>query len=320
MRWVFLLIAVMVAACGTGASTSTPTASATPTCRLPVWLYDWSATGNRGTGYFLQGPSLTPAQPPATSAEIFTTYVASAHRWLPVPASLVAPDRQHYAYNDASGNPEVVHVVDLATRADRALAQGGTAAGYEGFDFEADGVYAGRPSQGPGTPAGLWRLDPQVGTPTLIDGTHRWYWISRGHAYTVTQNPTDPVGVQGGPVADTMLRLDLGTHKVEQWLHRRGEGLVVRGFDWAGRPLLSLGSTLADLAVVTGQNEVQPLTGGSREVTFSYVYPSLVADPEGLWLGADQGVVRYTAKGGFQLVWKNPTIKTVLPLVVGACA
>jgi hypothetical protein len=303
-------------------TSTTPTIAVTPTCSLPIWLYDWSASGNRGSGHFLRGSSLTQAQPSDTSGDAVAAYVASVQRWLPVPATLLAPDGRRYAYNDASGNPEVdrVHVVDLASGADRVIAQGDAKTGYEALDFEGDGLYAGRPAQGPGTPAGLWRLDPQAGTVTLVDGTRRWQWISRGYAYAIIPNPTDPVAVQGGPVADTMLRLDLGTRQIEQWLHHRGEGLVVRGFDWEGHPVLSLGSTLADLAVVTGKDAVQPLAGGSREVTFSYVYRSLVADPAGFWLGADQGVVRYTAKGSFQLVWMNPTVKTVLPLVAGPCA
>jgi hypothetical protein len=234
----------------------------------------------------------------------------------------VAPEGQHYVYNEASGNPEVdrIHVVSLATGADRVIAQGDSKTGFEAFDYEVDGIYAGRPAQGPGTIAGLWRLDPQAGTPTGVDATHHWTWISHGYAYTVIPNPTDPVIVQGGPQADTLLRLDLRSHKVESWLHQRGVFLNVRGFDWAGRPLVLLGDTLADLAVVTGQNEIQPVAGGSHAVTFSYIYSSLVADPKGFWLGADQGVVRYSEAAGFQLVWQNPTVKSVLPLVAGDCA
>ena len=329
------LLALVVAACGTGTpatppvtrTTQTPASTrfSTPTatgCRLPLWLYNTST--NIGTGYFLQvpGSGLAPAKPSVTSQNSYGAYVPSADRWVPVVRSLVAPDGKHYTYNDASGNPEVdrVHVVDVESGADHVIAQGGSDTGFLAFDFENDGVYAGRPSNGPGTAPGLWRLDPQTGAATLIEATRSWHWISGGYAYAVLPNPTDPVVVQGGPVADTLLRLDLQTRTVEQWFRKRGVFVNVLGFDWSGRPLPTLGGTLADLVVVTGQNNAAAIPDGSPDITFSYIQTSLVANPDGFWLGSDQGVYRYTAQGGFQQLWNNPTVKTVLPMVVGPCA
>jgi hypothetical protein len=290
-------------------------------CRLPVWLFDWSATGNRGTGHFLQDGNLLPATPPATSPDGIETYLAAAAKWLPVPAPLVAPDGQHYAYNESLGNPEIdrVHVVEVASGADRVVAQGTSDTGFEAIAFETDGIYAGRPTQGPATNPGLWRLDPQTGKAGLIEASHRWSWISHGFAYTVIPNPSDPVVVQGGPQADTLLRLDLGSHAVSQVLRKRGVPVRVRGFDSSGHPIVLLGSTAADLYVLTDTNAAQPL-GGSREHTFAFVQPSLVAAPDGFWMGADQGILRYSTGSGFQLAWTNPKVKTVLPLVAGACA
>lgn len=338
MRWPVVAAILLLAACGNpqpplagsspseSANSASATASAAPTatatgCRLPIWLYDRST--NTGSGYYLPvpGSELVPAKPPVTSPNTYASYVSAADRWFPVPRSLVAPDGKHYAYNEASGNPEVdrVHVVDVATGEDHVIAQGSVDTGYLAFDFEADGLYVGRPNNGPGTAPGLWRLDPVSGAATAIDA-HSWGWISVGYAYAVVANPTDPVVVQGGQQADTLLRLDIRTHTVQQWFRKRGVFLNVRGFDWSGRPLVVVGDTLADLFVISGQDTAEPLPGGSRDVTFSYVYPSLVASPDGFWFAADQGVYGFSAKTGFQQLWNDPAVKTVLPMVAGPCA
>jgi hypothetical protein len=233
----------------------------------------------------------------------------------------VAPDGSYYVYDESSGNPEVdrVHVVDLATSADRVIAQGGVDTGYGAFDVEADGIYAGRFSNGPGTPPGLWRLNPKTGAATRLDATQRWQWISGGYAFATVPNSTDPVTTQGGPVPDTLLRLDLRTGVVQEWLRKRGVFPNVIGFDWNGRPLVVLGQTLRDLFVVTGASTVQPFPHATPDVTFSQVTPSVLASPAGFWFTADQGLFSYSGPTGFQKLWSNPSSGGLYVVVAGPC-
>jgi hypothetical protein len=334
MRRSLLLIALVVASCsngapaGTSSSTQSPstaktaTASPAPTgCRLPLWLYDRST--NIGTANFLQVPGavLVAAQPAVTSPNVLAAYVPVAKRWVPVARSLVSPNGSYYAYNETSGNPEVdrLHVVDLATSADHVIAQGGVDGGYEAFDVEADGIYAGRAPNGPATLPGLWRLDPKTGAATRLDATQRWQWISGGYAFATVPNSTDPVVVQGGPLPDTLLRLDLRTGAVQEWFRKRGVFPNVIGFDWNGRPLVILGQTLGDLVVVTGASSVQPIAGGTPDVTFSQVIPSLVAFSDGFWFTADQGLFSYSGNVGFQKMWSNGSSSGLYVEVAGPC-
>ena len=333
MRWSLLLIALVVASCsnvapaGSSRSSQSPsatTATASPTatgCRLPLWLYDRST--NIGTANFLQLPGsvLVAAQPSVTSHNVLAAFVPVVNRWVPVARSLVAPDGSYYAYNETSGSPEIdrLHVVDMATSADHVIAQGSVDTGYEAFDVEADGIYAGRAPNGPATLPGLWRLDPKTGAATRLDATQRWQWISGGYAFATVPNSSDPVVVQGGPLPDTLLRLDLRTGAVQEWFRKRGVFPNVIGFDWNGRPLVILGQTVGELAVVTGASSVQPIAGGTPDVTFSQVIPSLVAFSDGFWFTADQGLFSYSGNVGFKKLWSNPSPGGLYVTLAGPC-
>jgi hypothetical protein len=299
-------------------TTALPTAAG---CRLPLWFYDRST--NSGTGYFLQVPGsvLTAAQPSVTSSNVLAAYVPLAHRWVQVARSLVAPDGSYYVYTETSGNPEVdrLHVVDLATSADHVIAQGGIDTGYNPFDIEADGIYAGRAPNGPATLPGVWRLDPRTGAATQLDATQRWQWISGGYAFATVPNSTDPFVVQGGPLPDTLLRLDLRTGAVQEWFRKRGVFPNVIGFDWNGRPLVVVGQTLGDLVVVTGASSVQPIPGGTPDITFSQVTSSVVAFSDGFWFTADQGLFSYSGKVGFEKLWSNPSSSGLYVAIAGPC-
>ena len=325
MKRTFLVIAMAVGACSCTAPVSPAAGQATATpasvqslasCRLPLWLYDKST--NVGTGYFLQVPGfgVTAAKPPATSRYAFAAYASSARRWLPVFPSQIAPGGAYYTYNEVSGQPEVerVHVVDLATGADRVVAQGGDDTGYEAFDVEADGIYVSRPNNGPTTLPGLWRMDPRTGAVTRLDATHVWRFVNGDYAYTSVPNPADPVVEQGGEAPDTLLRLDLRSGTLVQLYRVRGAFADVLGFDWTHRPIVIVGGTQVGLAILTGPSTAQPIPVGEAKLTFDHVDRSLVADSDGFWFTADQGVFRYTSGGGIRQVWGRPA------RIAGACA
>jgi hypothetical protein len=323
MRRGLLILALLVASCSSGQATATP--SATPPsagCRLPLWLYDRAT--NIGTARFLQLPGsvLVLAQPPVASNHVVATYLPRAKRWLQVARSLIAPDGSYYAYSETSGNPAVdrVHVVDVATGADRVIAQGNGSTGYNVFDVEADGIYAGSAANGPATLPGLWRIDARTGAATKIDATQRWQWISGGYAFAAVPNSADPVVVQGGTVPDTLMRLDLRTGAVQELLRKRGVFPRVIGFDGQGRPLVVLGETLNLLVVVIGLGTVQTVPGGTPDVSFAQATSTLVASSDRFWFTADQGVFSYSPKAGFQKLWSNPSSNGIFVEVAGPCS
>jgi hypothetical protein len=242
-------------------------------------------------------------------------YVSSARRWVPVFPNMIAPGGAYYVYNESAGQPEVdrVHVVDPATGADRVIAEGGSDTGYSAFQVEADGIYVSRPNNGPATPPGLWRMDPRTGAVTRLDATRFWRFVSGGYAYTTVPNAADPVTVQGGPVADTLLRLDLRTGTLVQLYRERGVFANVLGFDWTHRPIVVVGGAQVGLAVITGPGTVEPIPSGEQKLSFSHSDGSLLPDADGFWLTADQGVLHYTSGGGFQQAWSKPA------RLAGAC-
>ena len=287
----------------------TPTATS---CQLPLFIYDQATRTSEGL--FVDVPSGATHQSPIGLGQYtgLPAYDYAVHRWVPTLPPLVAPDGSRYAYNDRSG----LHVVDIRSGTDRVIADSDPASGFEALDFDSAGIYADRPFEGPGSPGGLWRLDPATGSATEIESSKRWRWIGHRYAFETQPNPTDPVAEQGGQVADTLYRLDLSTGNVEEWLHRRGVQLFGLGLDTRDRPLVAVSIEPAQIVTVTGRDTTQPMELGT---TISFRFnSSFLADETGVWIAADQGVFRYTASEGARLLWSRPS-NSVIATIVGGC-
>ncbi|HEX7264125.1 MAG TPA: hypothetical protein VF383_08110 [Candidatus Dormibacteraeota bacterium] len=242
MRLIALAALLLPAACSQqpASAPSAPvlaTANASPTvsaasCRLPVW---WSesptATSVDVHAAFVSVPSgqvtdvgvISPLLPSPVSGlasvqSFGATFDAAANKWLHADRQLLSPDRKRYAYWMGNGSNNEIHVVDLTTGADRIVYSGSIL--FIVIAFTQDTLYlvhAINPRQG--SFELLFTLDPAGGgTPTLVTGSDRhmyqWGWvlISDGAAWGIDYR------VQGNAYVYSMLRLDLTTGSVTQWL------------------------------------------------------------------------------------------------------
>src|SRR5262249_421594 len=165
-------------------------------------------------------------------------------KWLPAVRAAVSPDGRRYAYSVIAGNAyqntrSQLHVVDVATAADRVIYNGKAALNV--VDFEAEGVFvtAAVPE---GRARGLW-LQDLTGSPLrLISSTIVAPAVGGGSAWGVDFNPADPSPGPGGlegPM-NRILRYDLSGASTP-WFYRPGANIYLMGFDANGHPFVSAG-------------------------------------------------------------------------------
>ncbi|MHB8589288.1 MAG: TolB-like translocation protein [Candidatus Dormibacteraceae bacterium] len=155
-------------------------------------------------------------------------YDVAVKRFLPVPRAQVSPDGRRYVYMDyTQGGLYVygqIHVVDVATGRDRTLDL--PAAQYEIFDFSADGIYF---TVGPyGQSAGLLLLNPDSVATRQVFQDGYVIAVANGEAWLIANeqdlHPTSPLpGGEGNatvPVLNVLLRRDLKSGQVTEWLRR----------------------------------------------------------------------------------------------------
>ena len=226
MRPLLALSLLLLAACDTQEGTvPTPTASpsnsAQLTCRLPVW---WSENipsppSVQDHAAFVSVPDgavSTVAPLPDQQLQYGVTYLSASKRWIRADRKHISPDGTRYAYTTQAQANYEVHVVDIATGADRVIYSGPTL--FIVIAFESDAIYVVhgvRPRQG--SFENLYRLDPAGGEPTLVTGSNRhmyqyaWVLVSDGAAWGID------VRIDGNVDNYSILRLDLATSQVTQW-------------------------------------------------------------------------------------------------------
>lgn len=199
MRAIGLAAALLLAACGEPSAQSpsppghtaspsispnvqaTTAPSAVSSCRLPVY---WEVNRPSPPGIDLHAGFVS--MPDGTISEVGVlpelanafgaTYEAASNKWLRVDRQLLSPDGTHYVYWAADPTHDEVHVVDVATGADRTIYNGPTL--YIPIAFEQDVIYlvhAINPRQS--VFEKLYRVDPAGGAPpTLVPGSdHHMY-------------------------------------------------------------------------------------------------------------------------------------------------
>jgi hypothetical protein len=239
-------------------------------------------------------------------------YDAAVKRFLPVPRAQVSPDGRRYVYMDytqgglyAYGQ---IHVVDAATGRDRTLNL--PAAQYQIFDFGAAGIYF---TYGPyGQTAGLWLLNADSGAAHQLFKDGYVVAVGDGAAWIAVNeqdlHPTAPLpGGEGNaipPVLNVLLRRDLKSGQVTEWLRRP---LTASGFDllavYGGTPALlvyladnndprwSNGTAPYEVWLVFGPGTLEKASAGlSRDLQTDTWYRSGreglgIRDSHGIWLG-----------------------------------
>ena len=211
-------------------------------CRLPiVWTATSGATTQARAG-FLKFPEQTVTQDPgAPAGSLF--YDRAAARWLPVLREAVSDDGKRYAYttgNVISNTPGTVHVVDIASGADRTVYSGNTV--YSVVSFAAEGIYLTR-QPGESLPRGLWIEDPAGGSMRLINSSVVDPWVAAGVGWGIDFDTSDPSPAPGGieNPFNRLLRIDLKTGATTPWFKWFGASISLDGVDYSGNPFVAVG-------------------------------------------------------------------------------
>lgn len=254
MRAALLAALIAVAACSSS-PTATTTRAPSPTqsplslgvaCRLPIAWYpsdsDVSAA-NSGVGFLDTATGAISATAPRPQLHFLSggpSYDAAVGKWLPVPASALAPDGLHYAYAEwdppasgmeggthAAAGPVIgtrgrVHVVDARTGADSVVLSGQPT--YQVVGFVSSGILLARFSAslaGTGQ-TGLYLLNPYATGPAAMPapvvhgdfGLDRdgWQVVFGGFAWgtALTSGVETPSGH-----GNELYRIDLATGEVQ---------------------------------------------------------------------------------------------------------
>ncbi len=335
MRVTLAAMLVLVAACsgsvaGPAASGSrsrvavaspSPSARPKPICRIPVY---WDVSGASGSteihAAFVSIPdgAVTDAGIVPNLPQVYgATFLAASNRWLAVDHKLLSPDGTRYVYWQATPNTTDIHVVDVATGADRMAYSGPTF--YLPIAFEADGIYAVHainPRQGAFEK--LFRLDPAGGGPVLVPGSDRhmnqWGWVlvSDGAAWGI-----DAVQ-QGNDYSYSVLRLDLATGQVALWFQSPFADFVwPLGVDLRHR-LYVQGITQGELWRMSapGQTVELPNPGsvklggsiGTPDGFFADAHGVWMAGPDGLWLFGETGDPKHFAVNSLGVTPAGPCL------------
>jgi len=315
MRAVGLVVLMVLAGCssepaaGAKASPSAPptavaTATSSPvaTCRLPVY---WDVNRPSPPGIDLHAGFVSVPDGAVSEVGVLpelanafgATYDAASDRWLRIFRQLLSPDGTEYTYWAADPTHDEVHVVDIATGADRTIYNGPTL--YIPIAFEQDVIYlvhAINPRQS--VFEKLYRVDPAGGAPpTLVPGSdhhmyqYGWVLISDGAAWGIDYR------VQGGAYVYSVLRLDLATAEVTLWMEGPPDDQILpSGTDQLHRLYISDGQQLWRL-VSPGQRDTFANPGqvsGGASVGGSTAF---VSDSKGVWFAGRAGVWFYSDAG-----------------------
>jgi hypothetical protein len=218
-----------------------PTITVSFSCRLPIaWDITTPQGGLRKFG-FLKFPEDTVTEDPGAPAGSFF-YDRAFARWLPVAREAVSNDGRRYAYTTGSaflGTSGTLHVVDLASGADRTLYSGDTV--FRVVSFAPEGIYL--TLQAPeGRSRGLWIQDPAGGPAHLINRDVADPWVAAGVGWGVDFDSSDPNPAPGGIESpfNRLLRIDLQSGGTTPWFTWLGADIFLDGVDYSGNPFVGV--------------------------------------------------------------------------------
>ncbi|HET9780513.1 MAG TPA: hypothetical protein VFR33_01945 [Candidatus Dormibacteraeota bacterium] len=336
-------------------ATPTPSAATHSVCRLAVtnwgWVTNGSSTRVTSQNGFIEMPSgvFTPDptgtftedqatlvfgsdQTPVLHGDALATYDVAYHRWLPAPPTHVLQDGSAYVYEvelrDGSGYE--IHLVHVATAADRVVLQMPYDNAYSIVGFDASGIYVNPILHRSGITGGLWLIDPNKASiqPVTNAANGTWQLIAQRAAW----------GGPGGQAGGTFQRLDLATgqlttlfdHPVQGAVFEGyGYGISLLGFDRHMRPLLEVfppNPSTSSAQSTPGPPQIW-LVGGpdkATELTGVALLPDTaigmgIEDAHGLWLVGADGVYLYTDTGFTKVAPLGPPAMPNYTIVSG-CA
>jgi hypothetical protein len=333
-RWgLWIAVVVLLAACagGSAAPASPAMSAAVIRCSLPV--YRWGGVTNGGNysivgqyGFLNLASGKFAADPKFTSVDGY--YDWRSRRWLPVPMAQVLPDGSAYVYEKELTDSYEIHLVQVASGADRVVFHMPYDNAYQILAFQPEGIYVYPIVHRSGLTAGLWLLDPATAAlkplPASMDGT--WQLVSGGAAW----------GGPGGVAGDSLVRLDLATGISTRWFQHTvqgavfegmGYGVSVIGFDGSGRPLVEVfppfdlqaspaPNPQPEVWLVSSPGQASRVLG--LPVPLQGGVATGVSDSHGMWVEGRDGVYLY-ANGAFRKVAPLPAAPENNYMLAGAC-
>ena len=233
MRWLAAL-AFLLVACSAQPPVSASVTPSPATCRLPVISGSPGQGSGPQTPGFLTVPGLSFS--PDTSAGDGMYYDKPLARWVPWGPPALSGDGKTYAYVDGVQNSSRVHLVDIATKRDTLLVDGGA---WRLVGLAPDAVYLMQIEFLPASPAfgvlvlghGLWMVPLEGGAPVQLTSDPRSWTLGPGAAW----GAGNTVDVAGGP--NDIIRFDLKTRQSAVWFARNTRAFVL-GTDDRGTPLI----------------------------------------------------------------------------------
>jgi hypothetical protein len=302
MRWFAALVLLVVGGVCTGpaapaaqsspasaARSQSPTPSVTTvalSCRLPItWDVDTGQGFVRRAGFLSFPNQLVSEDTNAPAGSWF--YDRAFARWLPVFREAVSNDGGRYAYSEGNAFLNTggrLHVVDLASGADRTIYSGNTV--YKVVDFAPEGIYL--TLQAPeGRSRGLWLQDPAGGAARLISRTVIDPWVAGGAAWGEDFDTSDPNPAPGGiegPM-NRLVRIDLQSGATTPWYSWLGADVYLDGVDYNGNPFVGVGrsspSNTQELWLVTKPETAQRLFTGPANEPWPFHLAAI--DTHGIW-------------------------------------
>lgn len=248
-------------------------------------------------------------------------YDLAMKRWLPVGPGQTSPDGTSYAYavsGQTSSDPTEVHIVTVATGADRVIkvtpTATGAAVGWTVGDF--DGRYAYLLSQQfEEFPLGVWRVDVTTGTLSQISQSGSIILLQNGNMWIGVVNPADPSPPRpprSGQYFDSLAEVNLATGAQTMWIYRAGKAIFLLGVDGNGHPVVTISDApgfniaLGDVFVVSSPGDTGKLVSHG-----DLPFPQMQADSTRLWFGTERGIYLWTNAGGLQKVFASSQPVTV---------
>jgi hypothetical protein len=247
----------------------------------------------------------TTGQTPVLKGDSSGYFDSSYRRWIPAPAEHVLPDGSAYVYEVEIADPHAyeIHLVKVATGADRVVFHMSYDNGYSLIAFRPEGIYLQPILHRSGLPSGIWLFDLLTASlnavPNSQDGT--WLTITNGGAW----------GGPGGTAGGSLQQLDVRTGSVTTWFTHPvqgavfegyGYGVSLLGFDGASHPIVQVfppgNATPPDQT--PGQPEVWLVSSPGQATRLSAIAlisdralsPGM-SDAHGLWLVGKDGIYLY---------------------------
>lgn len=234
-------------------------------------------------------------------------------RWIPADWQSVSADGRRYAYlevipdaSEPSRNRTPIHVVDIATRSDRVVHDGGSLAI---MDFAPQGIFLASTTYGFSEGRiHIFLLDPETGSFSTLLGTDRPFVVGAagGFGWVVDNAPGTTSLTEYRLIGNRLSRVDTDGH-VTPWYTRPSADVGLLGFDIGGQPIVAVRTaTASEVWLASGPLAASRLYSQPADNRVAgnglFLFRATPDESHGIWFSTNRGVYLYTAAQGMILV------------------